>query len=253
LESADLRFALRDVLAKRCAKNPRYSLRAFAKSLGTDHSTLSQVLRGRRVLGVRTIERYAARLGFSDEQCQAFVVAERGRRRDPDDAQQHIRRLGRDVTILLSDRRHFAILELTRLESFQADSRWLARVLGCSVDDVNIAVQRLIRFGLLDMTNASRWTTRAPSLPLSFSDFVDAIASQLAGLSAGNEPAHAWDLRPRDRSTTTLAVDARRVNAAIEIMERCRNEVTKMLSAGNQKDDVYRLEISLTPVTTAKP
>ncbi len=241
------------MLAKRCAKNPRYSLRAFAKSLGTDHSTLSQVLRGRRVLGVRAIERYAARLGFSDEQCQAFVVAERGRRRNPDDAQQHIRRLGRDVTILLSDWRHFAILELTRLESFQADSRWLARVLGCSVDDVNIAVQRLIRFGLLEMTNASRWTTRAPSLPLNFSDFVDAIASQLTGFSAGSEGAHAWDLRPRDRSTTTLAVDSRRVNAAIEIMERCRNDVTKMLSAGNQQDDVYRLEISLTPVTTAKP
>jgi uncharacterized protein (TIGR02147 family) len=249
----DLRATLRDVLAKRCARNPRYSLRAFAKSLGTDHSTLSQVLRGRRALGVRTIERVSARLGFSVEQCQAFIVAERERRRNPDDSQRHVRRLGRDITILLSDWRHFAILELTRLESFQTDSRWLARVLGCTVDEINIAVQRLIRFGLLEMTNTSRWTTRAPSLSLSFADFIDAIASQLVDLSMSDASGNRRDLRPRDRSTTTLAVDSRRVNAAIEIMERCRSDVTKMLSAGDQQDDVYRLEISLIPVTTAKP
>ena len=46
---------------------------------------------------------------------------------------------------------HFAILELTRLSEFRADSRWIARVLDISVDEVNVALQRLIRLDLLDM------------------------------------------------------------------------------------------------------
>jgi transcriptional regulator with XRE-family HTH domain len=252
-QGQDFRAFLRSELAARCAKNPRYSLRAFAKRLGTDHSTLSQILRGQRAMAVRTIERCCTGLGLSAEQCRAFIVAERGRRRESPDGHRQVRRLGRDVSVLLSDWRHFAILELTRLESFRNDSRWIARVLGSTVDEVNVAVQRLLRFGLLLMTDAGHWTTSAPSTPITFGDFVDAISSQLPARLLRADTGNAWDLRPRDRSVTTLAVDSRRVDAAIEIMERCRAEVTKLLATGTDKDDVYRLEISLTPVTITRP
>jgi predicted enzyme related to lactoylglutathione lyase len=40
------RELLQRELAKRCAENPQFSLRAFAKALRIDHSTLSQILRG---------------------------------------------------------------------------------------------------------------------------------------------------------------------------------------------------------------
>ena len=39
---------LADEFARRRGANPRYSLRAFAAYLGMEHSTLSQLLRGRR-------------------------------------------------------------------------------------------------------------------------------------------------------------------------------------------------------------
>jgi hypothetical protein len=50
---------------------------------------------------------------------------------------------------------HFAILELTRLQDFQPDSRWIARVLGLNPDEVNIALARLMRLGLLEMVSTS--------------------------------------------------------------------------------------------------
>ena len=234
-EPIDLRGFLRHELARRCAKNSRYSLRAFARALGTDHSTLSQLLRGRRPLAVRTIEQFCDRLGVPEEECQQFIVAERQRRRQSADEPRQIRRLGRDISILLSDWRHFAILELTRLESFRTDSRWIARVLGSSTDEVNVAIQRLLRFGLLQMTDAGTWSAHAPSTPISFGDVIDAITSHLSTHATGLADATATDLRPRDRSETTLAVDSRRVNAAIEIMERCRTEVTKLLTSGQSE------------------
>jgi transcriptional regulator with XRE-family HTH domain len=45
--------------------NPRYSLRSFARVLGTDHSTLSQILRGRRNLSPMMVRRFGKRLGIN--------------------------------------------------------------------------------------------------------------------------------------------------------------------------------------------
>jgi hypothetical protein len=57
-----MRAVLEAELSRRRARNPRYSLGAFAHSLGLDHSTLSQNLRGERKLTLRMAERLEARL-----------------------------------------------------------------------------------------------------------------------------------------------------------------------------------------------
>ena len=61
-KNAGFREFLQRKLAQSCANNPQYSLRAFAKSLGTDHSTLSQILRGKRRLTAETIRALARQL-----------------------------------------------------------------------------------------------------------------------------------------------------------------------------------------------
>jgi hypothetical protein len=58
----NLRALLTDEYAIRRGRNPRYSLRAFARSLRTHHTTLSQVLSGRRRLTARAIRRLGAAL-----------------------------------------------------------------------------------------------------------------------------------------------------------------------------------------------
>lgn len=42
----EFRALLRQELVRRSAKNPSYSLRSFAKSLGVNHATLSSILAG---------------------------------------------------------------------------------------------------------------------------------------------------------------------------------------------------------------
>jgi hypothetical protein len=115
-----MRAALEAELTRRRARNPRYSLRAFAKSLALDHSTLSQLLRGERNLTPRMAERLEARLQ------QGYIAA---------------------------------LATLTTESGFRADSRWCADRLGISVDRVNIIVQRLVREGRLRMEGA-RWVVR---------------------------------------------------------------------------------------------
>jgi transcriptional regulator with XRE-family HTH domain len=115
-----MRAALEAELNRRRARNARYSLRAFAHSLGLDHSTLSQILRGERKLTLRMAERLEARLQ------QAYIGA---------------------------------LIDLVAGADFRADSRWCADRPGIGVDRVNIIVQRLVREGRLRM-EGPKWVVQ---------------------------------------------------------------------------------------------
>ena len=56
---------LADEFARRRGANPRYSLRAFASSLGMEHSTVSQLLRGRRPITWKSIRAIALRMRWT--------------------------------------------------------------------------------------------------------------------------------------------------------------------------------------------
>ena len=121
----------------RRSRNPRYSLRAFARDLGCDHATLSQWLRGVRPMTDASIERIAEKLTL-DQTAKAL-----GREFDPLD---------------------LTILDLAPdLEN--PTSPALARQLGVSVDCVNVSLNRLLRLGLLRMDGPS-WTVINEDLSL---------------------------------------------------------------------------------------
>src|SRR5262249_20233765 len=69
-----LRMLLETEFAKRRSKNPRYSLRAFAQSVAMEHSTLSQLLRGKRPVTWKSVHKLAGNLRWSGKSVSdAFV------------------------------------------------------------------------------------------------------------------------------------------------------------------------------------
>src|SRR4029079_18602590 len=84
---------------RRRARNPRYSLRAFGRLLGTDHATLSQILRGRRALTGRTVDRYAKRIGVDGTlyKIESELIARIRRRRFRPDSRHIAARIGVSV------------------------------------------------------------------------------------------------------------------------------------------------------------
>jgi len=75
MSSFEFRDWLSQELEKRRRVNPRYSLRPFATLLGIDHSTISQVLRGKRRVPV-AVRRWDKRLGLTAEEVAAYVAIE---------------------------------------------------------------------------------------------------------------------------------------------------------------------------------
>lgn len=125
----DLRALLSREFERRHRRNPRYSLRAFAQSLGTHHSGLLRLLRQGRRLTPRTAERLGQRLGLSRCEIDAALTRECGE----------------------------AILALLAHPRFRPESRWLAIQSGFPVDRVNIALHTLLRTRRLTLAGARTW------------------------------------------------------------------------------------------------
>jgi len=114
---------------RRSARNPRYSIRAYARALSTDHSSLSQILRGKRRLTTRSIRRFGA-----------------------------ILKLARyEIEVLCAEENDQALLAFVGTHRFRADSRWIATVLAIPIDEVNVSLQRLVRTRALVMKSPRRW------------------------------------------------------------------------------------------------
>jgi transcriptional regulator with XRE-family HTH domain len=243
---------LQGELATRCARNRQYSLRAFAKFLGMDHSTLSQLLRGKRASTERIIRQCAVPLGLEEASVTNFVRGSLRESNLDDAALREVRRLASDTASLVADWEHYAILELVRLREFRPDSRWIARVLGLSVDEVNVALQRLLRLGLLTMDEPDHWTDQSGDTTASVRGFTREALKRLVDhsrerlLEIVGSPADARCVF----SETTLAVPSVCIPEIAQRVEKVRREIQSIVERAGPPDEVYRLEINFGPLTT---
>lgn len=247
-EHRSFRRLLQEELARRCSQNPQYSLRAFARRLGIHHSTLSQILRGKRALTSRAILRFGETLGLPEAEIRAHQEAEPLFAGVPSSGPAQF---ARDAAGVLSDWHHFAILELTRLDTFRPDVRWIARVLDATPDDVQVAVARLVRLRLLEMRSRKRWIDLSGDTWVHFEDFTRVALERLAEQSTRRLSASlASGAAPnRSHSVSTFAADGSRLAQANAILERCRAELVQLLEGGDRKDALVHLELHLFPIT----
>jgi len=144
-------------LESRRKKNPRYSMRALAAFLGADHSTLSQILRGTRSPPARSIRLWSSKLGISQEEASLYIAAEHTPDVQTAERQHQLRQWTAEAMSVVSEPAHFHILRLCRAGGFRPDCRWIASEIGASVDQVNLALSRLLRLRLLQIKESGQW------------------------------------------------------------------------------------------------
>lgn len=151
---------LQDELARRCERNPRYSVRAFARALDINDGALSQILSGKRVPAFKTAQRIIKALALAPDEEHEFIasLAEKHRSRGLQRMSPIFRdmklqpkpvELTHDMFRVIADWYHSAIIELTFVENFRSDPAWISQELGISVIEAKLAVERLLSVGLL--------------------------------------------------------------------------------------------------------
>lgn len=159
----DYRQILKEALSERCAHNPHYSLRAFARDLQISPAQLSLILSGKKGLSSARAKHAAKALGFAAREMQYFctlVESAHGRSKAaktgaqarlqqfavPEEAQ----RLQLDAFRAVSDWYHFAILQLMKLSEWRDDPQWIATQLQINASEAAMALERLERLELIE-------------------------------------------------------------------------------------------------------
>lgn len=244
----DFRVFLRQDLVQRCRRNPQYSLRAYARFLQTEPSALSRLMRGRRALSRKMFAHLADRCGLSPEQRTHFHDRHFGlpAAETPESSYETITA---DRFQLLADWYHWALVELVRVEGFSNDARRLARVLGISVAEVQEALARLLRLGLL-REDGGQWIAVDRFTTVDFPGSTTALRElQRQYLQKASAALEDIPFEERDQSTLTLACDPADLPQLKKAIRQFRRSLDSLAARGAHKQRVYALTVALFPLT----
>ena len=252
-EAEDFKSILTEVLEQRCAKNPRYSLRSFARDLGLSPSRLSDVLKGRYGLSRAAASEIAVKLGLSESERERFCdLVESRHSRNPKQRKEAAARLiesptpdYRQLTLdgfqVISEWYHYAILELCLVEDFQSDVEWIAKRLGLSTHVAKSAIERLERLDLLEevrgrLKPTEGFTASPNDIP---SEAIKKFHRQI--LEKAMSAIDFQSVEERDLSSVVLAIDKRDLPEAKQAIKKFRRGFDKKFSASQSKSEVYCL------------
>lgn len=238
---------LHSEFSRRSKRNPRFSIRAFARQLGLEPSSLAQILSGKRKLTDKMCHRLAPCLNLSPRKINTLMKS------IPAVSQSYpnFKLLNEDSFKVISDWHYFAILELTRIEGFKSDVQYVARSLGLTNAVASASIERLKRLGYLAVDSQNNWT--------------DALDSTVNSGNQHTAPAFAEHQRQLLQKATFALDDveySKRVQSSMvlcgskarvaEAKQRILNfieEIDEFLKSGESRDEVLALSVSLFPLT----
>jgi uncharacterized protein (TIGR02147 family) len=248
-------------LARRCSKNSRYSIRAFAQALDIDPGTTSRLISGKQVPGLKMSEKILESLDPSPEEREQFLSSLAVKKTS--DGHQRLnsffksfgkrpahvkpKELSIELYRVISDWYHAVILELPYTEGFQSDPRWIAQELGISITEAQLAIARLTELGFLkkkngklvndqgQLTSANKTITTAAHRKNQKQFLEKAI------YSLENDP-----IERRNMTRITMAIDPEKIPIAKEMIFKFSRRLCRFLESGKRKE-VYSMSVALFP------
>jgi uncharacterized protein (TIGR02147 family) len=247
----DFRSLLQEELLERCRANPNYSLRSFAKSLNVEPSALSQIINGKRPLTEKMKIRLGSALGLCIRELEK-IPRDQSQKRGRAIARSY-QQITHDTFGVISDWYHYAILELTYIDGFKSDAGWIAKKLGITKSEVNIATERLFRLGLLNKTEDGQWFDASEHGELShISPGLSSIAArkyQIELLELSKRAVQEIDIQRRNHTSAVFCFDPDDIEEAIEAIAVFRRKFAQEFQPRAKGKTVYQLQISFFPLT----
>jgi len=241
--------------------NPRYGLRAFSRDLKVSHSMLSLVMSNKRGISLRMSERICEGLGYNQSEKEFFqnlVTANDStsetKRKTANENLEKLEPKFQEVEMswvdTLNNWYSYAILELTYLEEFQPNLKWISQKLEISFSQAKCSVEKLFELGLI-VEIEGRWVDnirnfRTPTEISSRSikdlhhQILDLAKSKLECMSP----------KERDFGALFFVIDEDLLDEAKAIMKKARRDLSKLSEKSKINNRVYCSETVLFPVDT---
>jgi uncharacterized protein (TIGR02147 family) len=249
-KSENFRVYLKNELARRCAKNPAYSLRAFAKLLGISHTSLSQVLSGKRPLTQKSQLQMAEALALSPEQLIGFQISK------DISFEEQFKGLDLEQFDIFADPIHDAILELTHLKYFKPQTAWIATVLDVNAHQVSAAVDRLVRVKLLKIERNGKWKDLSHNNTNNHLGDFNHAALRKYQKDLLDKSAVALESLPReerDHTSLMLKFSKKNMKEAKALIKEFRTKFSVQAKVKSKdQDEVFALTVSFFPISKIK-
>ncbi len=247
---------LKDELRRRMRTNPRYSLRSFARNLQLSPGALSEILRGRREMSIKSVPHVAKAIGLNAVEAKHLLQLAQTAKTSknetlkalgqPESREEHI--LSEDLFGLISDWYHFAILNLLDCERLEWNAAWISKRLGITQIQAQMAMGLLLRMGLVEK-RGSRVAGKTSHI-LSNSEIPSAAIRnyhrqilEKAALSLETQ-----SVTERDITGTGFAIDPKALSALKKEISDFQDRIVAKYSKG-VKTEVYFLEMALFKLT----
>lgn len=259
----EARHILQDEFGVRRGLNPSYSLRAFARDLGVSPQQLSNVMNGRRGLGPELAERVAMKLELSPEKREMFLESLRARfsrsriqRIVSESRLQSLRptaetrELELDYFKTISNWYHFALIELVKLRKNKPQTvTWFSRRLGISENEVDVALMRLERLGLVTKSQAG-WHVNQDVVTFDYGRINDAVRKfHHQVLEKAIVAMSSQTSEQRYGSSSTIPIKVSSLPLARQLIQEFRTEFNKAVTAPEDGEEVYGLSLQFFRLT----
>ncbi|NJL23805.1 MAG: TIGR02147 family protein [Calothrix sp. SM1_5_4] len=248
---------LKDELRRRVRLNPRYSLRSFARNLRMSPGALSEVLSGRRQLSLKSVPNVAQAIGLSAVESRHLLhlaqLAKAAKNKDLRELERRARvrdeaMLDEQIFALVSEWYHFAILNLLECDGFEWKASWISRRLGISLIQARMAMDLLLRLGLV-RREKDRYIGKN-EVVLSPREIPSAAVRNHHRqiLEKAIQALEGQALTERDITGSGFALDPACLPAIKKELSEFQDRLVAKYSAGS-KTEVYFLEVALFKLT----
>lgn len=257
LEQTDYRDILKSLLEERKALNPSYSLRAFSRDIGISSSRLSQVLKGTYGFSGKAAKQIAEKLNLNSKEADYFCnLVESSHAKSEQKRKESQRKIAEirnastnyssldlDYFKVISDWYHFAILELTYLDEFKPDTKWISKALDVEEKLIKLAVKRLFSLELLEERDGT-WVDCEGFLATP-TDIPSSALRKFQGqlLNKAKNSLAQDSVMERDMTSVMFAVDKDLIPEAKEKIKKFRKEMDLFAQKSKRKNGVYCLAV----------
>jgi len=258
----DYRELLKNELAERIKRNPAYSLRSMAIQVGIPASHLCNVIKGQKNLSFETAQKVAFKLGFKSKERDYFtLLVQYQSAKDPDvqsglyervqalNSKTQVSNLALDQFKFIAEWYHLAILEmLNQAQPFAYKSA--AKKLGIQEAQVEAAILRLKRLGLVKQNSQGRWVKEPKHLRVVSHAQNSALRTYHEQmLNKATRALHTQNNTQKFVGSRTFAIDPNQLEAARSLIRDFLEKMALFFDKAPHKTKTYHLGLQLFDLT----
>ena len=251
------RSYLKEVLVERSSRNPNYSLRAMARQLELSPASLSGIFNGKKNLSLETAVQVATKVDLVGPEKEYFLLMVQFEATKNPQLKEAVAQMmashnpqgdSQDLELerfkVIAEWHHFAILASTELENFSSIPSVIAVNLGIGQQEAELAIDRLIKVGLLEKNSEGR-LCKTLSHPVAKSDATNSALKKfhVQTLKKAIESLENHEAHERRIGSETIAIDDDQLEEYGQLMEDFFNRALALAKSSKKKNHVYHLGV----------